>query len=284
MKGNVIGLYRYPVKSMAGETLETMEVGAGGVPGDRGWAVRDEERGGIRGGKRFAELMACSAAYESEPAIGNVPPARVTLPSGDSFMSNDPQLPGTLGELVGSPLSIWPLLPEDALDHYRRGAPVLEDMEAELRQIFARSSDEPLPDLSVFPAEKLEYASPPGTYFDAYPILVMTTQSLSHMQKCDPDREFDTRRFRPNILLDCPDEEGLIEAGWEGLRLKIGTVELKLEIKCLRCVMATHGFDNLPQDPKVMRALVKHADGCLGIYASVNVSGLIHLGDQVELC
>ena len=42
-------LFRYPVKSMMGEALDTVEVGTSGVEGDRIWAVRDEKRGGIRG-------------------------------------------------------------------------------------------------------------------------------------------------------------------------------------------------------------------------------------------
>ena len=35
-------LFRYPVKSMMGEALDTVEVGASGLEGDRIWAVRDE--------------------------------------------------------------------------------------------------------------------------------------------------------------------------------------------------------------------------------------------------
>ena len=45
-------LFRYPVKSMMGETLDTVEVGPSGLAGDRIWAVRDKKRGGIRGAKR----------------------------------------------------------------------------------------------------------------------------------------------------------------------------------------------------------------------------------------
>ena len=31
---------------------------------------------------------------------------------------------------VGGPVTVWPLMPPEMLDHYRRGAPVLDDMEA----------------------------------------------------------------------------------------------------------------------------------------------------------
>ena len=39
--GTVQELWRYPVKSMGGERIEQATLGAAGLPGDRGWAVRD---------------------------------------------------------------------------------------------------------------------------------------------------------------------------------------------------------------------------------------------------
>ena len=42
------GLFRYPVKSMGGEALSRSEVGAA-LPGDRGWALSDGDRGRGRG-------------------------------------------------------------------------------------------------------------------------------------------------------------------------------------------------------------------------------------------
>ena len=48
----LIELFRYPVKSMMGESLTAIEVTEAGIQGDRAWAVRDERRGGIRGGKK----------------------------------------------------------------------------------------------------------------------------------------------------------------------------------------------------------------------------------------
>ena len=56
--GTVREIWRYPVKSMAGEILESCEVGAAGIVGDRGWALRDDRAGEI------ADFTGISAAYE----------------------------------------------------------------------------------------------------------------------------------------------------------------------------------------------------------------------------
>jgi len=281
--GTVEQLFRYPVKSMGGESRPRLVVGANGVPGDRAWAVRDEQRGGIRGGKRFAELMQCSARYLVEPAAQGSSPAEILLPGGARLMTGDATAAAQLSDVVGSPVTLWPLMPAEALEHYERNAPLLDDLEAELRRIFARLPDEPLPDLSVFPPELMRYESPVGTYFDAFPLLVMTRQSLNSLARAAPDHRFDVRRFRPNVLLDWPDGDAFPERAWAGRRMTIGTATLQLEITCPRCVMTTHGFADLPKDPGVMRALVAHAGGNLGIYASVVEPGELSVGDVVEI-
>lgn len=281
--GAVTSLFRYPVKSMGGETLETVSLGSKGIPGDRAWAVRDEERGGIRGAKRFPELMNCAAKYLQEPAPTGSSPAQITLPNGQTVMTSDDEVAAFLSDVVNSPVSFWPLMPEDALDHYKRGAPLEEDMMTELRRVFAREEDEPLPDISVFPPELVEYESLPGTYFDALPLLLLTEQSLKSLSAVKPDSTFDVRRFRPNILVAATSNDPFPELAWVGKTIDIGSAQLKVELACPRCVMTTHGFADLPKDPKIMRTLVKEADGCLGVYANVVKSGTVNLGDQMTL-
>ena len=56
-------LWRYPVKSMAGEQLESCTVGTLGVPADRGWAIRDETKGETTSGKLIPLLMQCEARF-----------------------------------------------------------------------------------------------------------------------------------------------------------------------------------------------------------------------------
>ena len=49
--GTVRALWRFPVKSMLGEQLDVVEVGEGGIVGDRAYAVRDRETGKVASAK-----------------------------------------------------------------------------------------------------------------------------------------------------------------------------------------------------------------------------------------
>lgn len=282
--GTLVELRRYPVKSMDGELLEEVELGAGGLPGDRAWAVRDEVRGGIRGAKKIPALMRLRARYASPPAPAGSSPAEITLPDGSIVGTGDLDVSDRLSKAIDHPVSLWPLLPADALDHYRRGAPTHEDLEQELRSVFGRLPDEPLPDLSIFPRAIFEFESPPGTYFDAFPLLLLSESSLREMEKRAPGSVFDVRRFRPNLVVGDTDASALFpEQEWRGQRLQIGEATLEVTVECPRCVMVTHGFEELPKDPGVMRALVRESGGNLGVYATVEAPGRVRVGDPIRL-
>jgi uncharacterized protein YcbX len=278
------GLTRFPDKSMGGESLTSIDLGPGGLPGDRAWAVRDEVRGGIRGAKKIPALMEFRSRYAKAPARSGSSPAEITLPDGTTLSTGATDASERLSAALGHDVTLWPLMPADALDHYRRGAPTHEDLEQELRGMFGRAADEPLPDLGLFPPELLEYESPPGTYFDAFPLLLMSDASLRSMSERAPENRFDVRRFRPNLLVsDVASSEPFPEMAWRGRRVQLGEAVLQITVECPRCVMTTHGFDDLPKDPGVMRALVREASGNLGVYATVAKPGRIKVGDALEL-
>ncbi len=275
-KASLINIYRYPVKSMVGETVSEADIGEAGIAGDRGWAVRDEKRGGIRGAKKIPQLMALAAH------TGPLAPL-ITAPDGDSALASSEGINEWLSQKLGHPVTLWPLLPADQLDHYRRGAPDTEDFEQELRAVFGRLPDEPLPDLTGF-EELLEFESPPGTYFDAFSISILSEQSLATMNQLDDESRFDVRRFRPNLLVDIPDtDHPFPEQAWVGRTVSVGSVRLKIDSTCPRCSMTTHGFDDLPRDTQIMRKLVAHSEGNLGIYASVVQAGTVCAGDSVTV-
>ncbi len=282
--GRVTQAWRYPVKSMGGERVARVDIAPRGIVGDRGWAIRDEAAGEIRGAKKLPGLMRCTAAYVGEPTAETVPAAEMCFPDGSRVLTTDASAASKLSELLRRTVTIWPLLPESAHDHYRRGLPDDPDMLAELRQIFGRTEDEPLPDLSVFPAEIMEFTSPLGTYFDAFPLHVLTTATLATLEQRTPGSHFDVRRFRPNLVIEpAGDAQGLVEIDWCDKVLSIGAAKIKIETPCVRCVMTTLPQGELTKDPAVLRTIVREAAQSLGVYATVVEPGVVCEGDPVSL-
>jgi uncharacterized protein YcbX len=300
--GTVKQVWRYPVKSMKGERLDDCTVGSLGLPGDRGWALRDEQTGEITNGKRIPLLMQCAARYREEPSEDAIPQVEITGHDGTLVRSDDEDVNERLSKVLGKTVSLWPLQPASNKAHYRRASVMsrlsrfkvvrdqlprmmrLPNMDAQVREMFSREPAEPLPDLLQLPPEVLEFTSPLGTYFDAFPIHVLTTSSLKAMARFNTSAAWDVRRFRPNFLIETEAGlEGLVEAGWSGRSLRIGNVELKCEIPTVRCGMTTHAQDNLPKDPSVLRSIVKDAEQNLGVYATVVATGRVTVGKKVEL-
>lgn len=99
--GRVVGLWRYPVKSMAAEPLREADVSWHGFAGDRRWAfVRD---GVVQSGFPWLTLRECGALAHHRPSF--VDPARpdksatvVRTPSGAVVDVTDPALAATLGD------------------------------------------------------------------------------------------------------------------------------------------------------------------------------------------
>lgn len=97
-------LWRYPVKAMAGEALDQVEVSWHGLAGDRRWAfVRD---GQVRSGFpwltiRERSAMALYEPFFVEPDRPDESPTRVSTPWGDELDVADPLLAEELGTGVG---------------------------------------------------------------------------------------------------------------------------------------------------------------------------------------
>ena len=282
--GTVKEIWRYPVKSMAGERLQRANVGALGIYGDRGWAIRDEKAGEIRNARKLPALLHCTAVYLREPSGCDVPPAQITMPAGTTFRSDCAEASEKLSEMLGRPVTIWPVQPPSERDLLRRAKPDNPDMKAEMREVFGRLESEPLPDFSTLPPQILKFTSPFGTFFDAFPFHLLTTASLSALAGHNPTADFDSRRFRPNLLVETERGlDGLVEAEWSGRTLRIGATRIKLEMPTVRCVIPTLDQPGMKKDPSVLRTIVRDAAQNLGAYATITAGGTIALGDQVAL-
>lgn len=280
-------IWRYPVKSMQGERLANTVLTPGGVPLDRGWAVREEATQTIVGAKKIAGLLNCSATYIEGTNAGTVPHVDITLSDGTSIRSDQKAIHEQLSNDLGQQVTLWPLQPASDADHYRTKN-ASDNPEADLRESFALEPHEPLPDFSAWPPEVLgelmEFASPRGTYFDAFPLDILTEASLRHLQSLTPDAQLDVRRFRPNILLnDSENTVGLAESTWTGKTLNLGQARIDAVMDCPRCIMTTRAQQELPRDASIMRALVAHTKQNLSIYCNVAQAGQIAVGDVLKV-
>ena len=277
---HVSEVWRYPVKSMVGQTVAEVEVGPTGLVGDRTWAARDQVRGGIRGAKQLGGLMRLAAAPEEGPG-GHV---RITLPDGSTVSTADPTASAAVSAAIDHEVVLEPLAPAEDLDHYRRGEMYHDDLLEDLRATFGREGDEPLPDLSAFPPEVIEFESPPGTYHDVHPLLLLSTSALAALREALPDSVVDVRRFRPSVVVDTGGATGHVERGWIGRQLEVGEVTLDVVGGCPRCVMVTRAVgDDVPADRRVLRHIVADLGQDVGVYATVARPGRLAEGDPVRL-
>jgi hypothetical protein len=280
-------IWRYPVKSMQGERLSETVLTAGGIPLDRGWAIRDEATQTIVGAKKIAALLNCSARYIEGTNAGTVPHVKITLPDESTIRSDDESVHAALTNELGQDVTLWSLQPADNKEHYRtKAAP--EDMEAEMRAVFALEPHEPLPDFSSFPpeviTELMQFATRIGTYFDAFPLDILTEASLRHLQTLTPDSNLDIRRFRPNIVVgDSGDAANLEEASWVGRAVTVGKATVDAVMECPRCIMTTRAQGDLPRDAAIMRAMVAHTQQNLSVYCNIAKPGRVAEGDTVTL-
>ncbi len=93
--GRVVGLWRYPVKSMGAQSLTEAEVSWHGLPGDRRWAFirNDAPRSGFPWFtiRQRVDMNRYQPSF-ADPAKPDTSKTLVTTPSGDTFAVDDPAL------------------------------------------------------------------------------------------------------------------------------------------------------------------------------------------------
>ena len=260
---------------MMGSTVERIELTELGIVGDRHWAIRDLERGGIRGAKKIGDLMQFAATRSGNGVT-------ITMPNGDTVTSTDTHINEKLSSALHHSVQLESLPADNNLEHFRRGPGDSNDPLTELRGIFGREEDEPLPNFAAFPPEVAEYESPPGTHHDCWPLMVMTTSALKAMQEALPGSNIDINRFRPSIVIDT-DEPGHPEFTWTGKKAQLGTATIEFLEPCPRCVMITRRInDNIPEDRAILRHVVRDLNQNVGVYARVLTRGIVKTGDNVQ--
>lgn len=127
------------------------------------------------------------------------------------------------------------------------------------------------------------FSTPPGTYFDAFPIHIVTTNALASVSAA-AGVNADNARFRANFVINCEDGAAYPEQGWCGARLAIGDVVLEVCSETFRCGMPSHPQGALhPKAPELVKTLRGELSNKFGVYARVLRPGRIELGAPVHL-
>jgi uncharacterized protein YcbX len=264
--GTIVGLWRYPVKSMMGEELNAAEITERGLVGDRQFALVDRATGKVAGAKnprKWGNFFDFRAAYVEPPETKAALPAiRLTLPDGTALTSEQPDVDGLLSRALGR--------------------------EVELTRVRAEqesSAEEYVPDIEGLDHRDsvTEWDLPEGTFFDLAVVHLLTTATLDRLRELYPPGRFEVRRFRPNIVVTTTDG-GFVENDWLGRTITVGdVVRLRITRPCPRCVMTTLAQGDLPKDPGILRTAA-HSNGAnVGVYADILSGGPIHRGDSVTL-
>jgi uncharacterized protein YcbX len=263
---------------MVGVSVESVNLSPLGIVGDRHWAIRDNERGGIRGAKKIGGLMQFSA----RPIDDGSEHVVITFPDGTEVLSSAPNVSQLLSASLQHSVTLESLPTDGSLEHFRRGPADSADMMEELRGMFGREAEEPLPDFSAFPPEVAEFESPPGTHHDCWPLLVMTTSALQALNDAVPESQIDVLRFRPSIVIHTENETGHVEFSWKGTTASLGSAVIEFLDPCPRCIMITRKInDELPEDRAILRHVVRDLNQAVGVYARIVTPGSIALGDTL---
>jgi uncharacterized protein YcbX len=264
--GKICAIWRYPVKSMLGEKLDSVEVTNRGLAGDRAYALVHAETGKVASAKnphRWPNLFEFQASYAQSPsAAQEMSPAEIVCPTGERVSTKQADAEARLSAAVGQKIQ---------LRHSGFPGAVSEGYW-------------PAYDWLAAPNSVFEFRLPAYTFFDGAMVHLLTTSTLARLQALAPDSQFDVRRFRPNLVIQPSlPSEGFVENDWIGRILTIGAVELLIEEPCPRCVMTTLPQGDLPKDPNVLRTIVRANGGNAGVYATVRSGGIIRCEDIIRV-
>jgi uncharacterized protein len=272
-------LWRYPVKSFGGERLERVAVTDHGLHGDRIWCARDEALNEIAFCKRRPGLLEVSARLIEwrDPLASDC--IELSWQDRNVLIGSEDAM-SMVSEAARSPMTLWPRQPLDNLNFYARRKAAKENPRQDLSELFGIAVGDRLPDFSAFPQVLRDFATPPGTYFDAYPIHIISVQSLATAQARHPNMA-DVRRFRPNIVIDLPGtDHAHPEMELVGRTINIGDAQLKIEVPCPRCVVPSHPQPGLEGDRTIGHILREEMDFMFGVYATVSKPGLINVDER----
>ncbi len=250
--GNVLSLWRYPVKSMGGEELSSVEAGEDGFVGDRAFGLIDVSTGVLLSAKRHPKLLEATAKFRSDGEVSiNIP----TEPGvGVAVASDDQSIDADLSDWLGF------------------GVRLARPSGRERSRVELEFVDQP---------GVIEFLTRPGYFFDGSVLHLLTTASLAEARALYPEGDWRPQRFRPNVLIETVGHTGWFEDGWVGRSVEVSGMTVEATKPCDRCVLVTRAVGGFDADKQILQTLARHHDANLGIKASVLGVGVVKVGDPV---
>lgn len=262
-------IWRYPVKSLGGSSLDHASLEPRGISGDRRWMVVTPE-----GHFRTRRETPVMALLRADPVAGGVV---LSDRAGDTLAVAEP---GPGAELA---VTVWgaEVIARDA------GEPAAQWLTARIgRTVRLVHMPEdwvrPLDPAYAHEGDRVGFA-------DDFPLLVTVVESLDALNLALP-APITMERFRPNLVI-AGASAAFAEDGWTTLR--IGAAELRLVKPCTRCVITTQdpltGESTDKSQPfAALRALGRVMPGprpepIFGQNAIPSVCGEVAVGDVVEV-
>lgn len=255
--GKIDSVYRYPVKSMRGETPSQIFLSFSGVYGDRLYAFRSPAAPPgfpYHTGREHEDLLLYQPRYRNyEQTL--VPP---NLTEAEALA---PGLTPVYGERDQFALDI---ITPDGLVLSVESPLLTKDMQ------MAREDEAPV---------SLAFSQVAMT--DCRPVSLISLQTVDTLQS-ELGSPVDKRRFRANLYADLSESGGLVEKDYVGKTIKIGD---KAVVSFLerdpRCKMICLDPETADHNPKLLQLVAEKHDGRAGIYAAVLVEGLVKTGDPI---
>ncbi|WP_319423036.1 MOSC domain-containing protein [Pleurocapsa sp. FMAR1] len=255
--GEIESIWRYPVKSMRGETLDEIFVSFAGVMGDRLYGIINGD--GNRAFpwytiRDYEALLLYQPRYKNHSATlqpENLAAAQKMPPGINSLYPDQNQFSV---EVETPDSDVYSLENNDFLDH--------------LKSLTGNQN------LSLHFSQRSQY--------DCRPLSIFSVEMRDLLVE-ELGMNIDKRQFRANFYVKW-DDQSIDENDLVGHRLKIGD---RLEINVLerdpRCKVITVNPDTAAVDSKLIKHIAQSHEGYAGVYGAVLVEGMVKAGDRIEL-
>lgn len=255
--GVLEAIYRYPVKSMAGEEVSESFVGYGGLMGDRAFAF--VRRKGIKGfpwhtGREQEDMVLFRPRFRDSAAMA--------LPA--DIQASFAMAPGAN--------AVFP--PEPAFE---------VDVTTPAGDVYPIRSAELTADLEQRNGEPVTLSFSQRGHYDCRPISIFGNATANGLGE-ELGMPMDRRRFRANFYVDWREPEPYREDSLVGRTLQIGD-RLRISVLELdpRCKMITIDPGTAETDKKILHHVIAEHEGAAGVYAAVLMEGIVRKGDAINL-